>query len=52
MMAEAAAATLMAIVSVKSTISAPSGMNAQPSPNSEPVAAASPPPGKRSTRRW
>ena len=42
--------TLMAMVSTKSTISAPIGMKAQPSPNAEPAAAAAPPPsGKRAT---
>ena len=51
--ADAAAETLIAIVSTKSTISAPIGMNAQPSPNAAPAAAAAPPPsGKRATSWW
>ena len=44
MIAEAPAAELMAMVSAKSTISAPIGTNAAPSPNASPVAAAAPPP--------
>ena len=53
MTADAAAETLMAMVSTKSTMRAPMGMNAQPSPNAAPAAAAAPPPsGKRATSWW
>lgn len=51
--AEAPAAALIEIVRTKSTIRAPIGMNAQPSPNALPAAAAAPPPsGKRATNWW
>ncbi|MGI9156437.1 MAG: hypothetical protein ACR2FG_07345 [Marmoricola sp.] len=53
MTAEEAAETPIAMVSTKSTISAPIGMNAQPSPKATPAAAAAPPPcGKRATSWW
>lgn len=44
MIAEAAAAVLIEIVRTKSTIKAPSGANAQGSPNATAVAATAPPP--------
>ena len=44
MTADAAAETLIAIVRTKSTMSAPIGMNAQPSPKAAPAAAAAPRP--------
>jgi hypothetical protein len=43
MIADAPAAELIAMVSTKSTINAPMGTNAMPSPNASPVAAAPPP---------
>ena len=44
---------LTAIVSVKSTSSAPTGRKAQPSPNAaDSPSALSPPPGKRSMSWW
>jgi hypothetical protein len=53
MIAEAPAAELIAMVSTKSTISAPIGTNAAPSPNASPAAAAAPPPcGYRATSCW
>ena len=50
--ADAAAATLIAIVRTKSTINAPSGRNAQPSPKAAPVAATAPPPSGNRRISW